>query len=61
MSQQSHDTDQQRRILEAAVRMHGGMPSGEINPDSLPTLSLRPLFAMLFIVGIPFLMMFFMR
>jgi hypothetical protein len=43
MNQQNHDTEQNQRLIEAAINLHHGFPFGEIRHDGLPTLRLRAL------------------
>jgi hypothetical protein len=56
MYPQDHDLQEQQRVIDDAIRFHGGFPFGEIRQEPLPMPRLGPLAAM--IVGILILIIF---
>ena len=56
MYPQDHDLEEQQRVIDAAIRFHGGFPFGEIRHEPLLMPRLHPLFAL--IVGILILVVF---
>lgn len=56
MYPQDHDLQGQQRVIDDAIRFHGGFPLGEISQEPLSMPRLHPLFAM--ILGVLILILY---